>query len=346
MVEARLLGREASLAALADFSFGNYKFSADEQNAWSDIRELLGKRPADAVVVALGDDDDSLYAAVQFRSCLDQLDQLATPVFVRLKQQHKLAAFLRQFESHPLLPNRLVPFGSMQLLTSPEILLGRELDRLARAGHEVYASSTGQGERSPASVSWEHLAERFKASNRAQADHMATALNAVGYRIVPGVTKTELSHQDLERLAEIEHWRWCVERRSAGWKYAEMRDDVLKTNPILKDWRELSDADRDWNRELARRIPEALEREHLGLIKERELTPDSVSAKQLLDNELPILRIDPLNERDLISADAACENPSTRIRLVWKGAGRLAEIEHRLAHHPKLSNAIECWTRT
>jgi hypothetical protein len=347
--ENKLRGRDSALATLAEFSFRSFAFGEDRMDGWPDVRRLLSMRPADAVVVALDCDDSSLYTALQFRSCLDQLDQFATPVFVRLKEQYKLGVFLQQVESHHLLANRLVPFGSLEQLTSPEILLGHELDRIARAGHDVYAGLAGRDESSPASVPWERLAERYKESNRAQADHIAIAVDALGYRIVPGATKIELLAEELDRLAEIEHWRWCVERKAAGWKYGATRDDVLKLNPILKPWNELNDGERDSNRALARRIPEILARENFGLVKERNLTPEQFKACSAVEPVgrpvLTILRVDPLNDAELADADAAAADPATRIRLCWKGANHLADIERRLAHYPRLAHAVEGWIR-
>jgi len=347
--ENKLRGRDSALATLAEFSFRSFAFGEDRMDGWPDVRRLLSMRPADAVVVALDCDDSSLYTALQFRSCLDQLDQFATPVFVRLKEQYKLGVFLQQVESHHLLANRLVPFGSLEQLTSPEILLGHELDRIARAGHDVYAGLAGRDESSPASVPWERLAERYKESNRAQADHIAIAVDALGYRIVPGATKIELLAEELDRLAEIEHWRWCVERKAAGWKYGATRDDVLKLNPILKPWNELNDGERDSNRALARRIPEILARENFGLVKERNLTPEQFKACSAVEPVgrpvLTILSVDPLNDAELADADAAAADPATRIRLCWKGANHLADIERRLAHYPRLAHAVEGWIR-
>jgi hypothetical protein len=343
--EIRFRGRDASLAALAGFSFHDFAFGEDQSDVWPDVCRLLTQRAADAIIVALERDDDSLYSALQFRSCLDQLGEFATPVFVRLKEQYKLGVFLQQVESHRLLADRLVPFGSLEQLTSPEILLGHELDRIARACHEVYSGLAGRGDASPASVPWERLAERYKASNRAQADHMAIAVGALGYRIVHGASKIELRGDELDRLAEIEHWRWCVERRAAGWKFGGARDDVLKFNPLLKPWGELTDSDRVWNRALVCRIPEVLACENFGLVKERELTLDQLrSCSDVETVALTILLVDPLNDKELTEGDAACTNSSMRVRLYWKGASHLPEIERRLPHYPNLAGAIEGWS--
>jgi hypothetical protein len=199
-------------------------------------------------------------------------------------------------------------------------------------------------------VPWERLAERYKESNRAQADHIAIAVGAIGYRIVPGAAKIELVPEELDSLAEIEHWRWCVERKAAGWTYGATRDDVLKLNPLLKPWGELSNSERNANRALASRIPEILARENFGLVKERNLTPEQLKTCSNVEPTghpvLTVLRVDPLNDVELVEADAAAAaDPATRVRLCWKGAGHLAEIERRLVHYPRLAHAVEGWIR-
>jgi voltage-gated potassium channel Kch len=348
--DGKLRGSDTNLLRLADFHFESRTFGADRPEVWPQVREFLSTRPASAVVVALQSDDDSLYAALNFRDCLDQLDHFMTPVFVRLREQYKLGSFLQHVESYRLLPHRLVPFGALEQLTSPEFLLGHELDRLARAGHEVYSSATQKDDNSVASVPWERLAERFKASSRAQADHIPIAVRAIGYRIVGGASQVELAEQDVERVAEIEHYRWCIERRSAGWTYGKTRDDILKRNPILKDWSELSEKERSSNRELARRMPTVLARANLGLARERCLTLDEIASRQgrqaVGDNTTFVVRVDPLDDRELAEAEIACANSTMRVRLAWRGPGRLAEIEQKIAGYPKLNAAVEGWTAT
>lgn len=346
-VETKFCNNRDKLSTLADFVFESHTFGPDLPQTWPQVASLLARRPADAIVVALQSDDDSLHAALRFRSCLDVLDQFTTPVFVRLTEQFKLGAFLQQVESYRLLPDRLIPFGALEQLTSPEFLLGHELDRLARAGHEIYSSAVGLREHSSASTPWEHLPERFKASSRAQADHIAIATSAIGYRIVPGAPRIDLSKEDVERLAEIEHCRWCIERRSSGWTYAEARNDVLKLNPMLKDWNDLTEKDRESNRELARWVPTVLARVNCGLVREQVRTLAELQScsksKRECEHNVCILRIDPLDDRELAGAEMACADSTTRVRLVWKGAAQLAEIENRIARYPKLGAAIDGW---
>src|SRR5579859_193716 len=116
-----------------------------------------------------------------------------------------------------------------------------------------------------------------------------------------------------------------MERRAAGWTYGPTRDDVLKRNPWLKPWSELSDDERGANRALAQRIPEILARENLGLVKELNLTLEQLKSCSVAEMAgrptVTILSVDPLNELELSEANAACANRTTHVRLCWKGAG-------------------------
>jgi hypothetical protein len=47
-------------------------------------------------------------------------------------------------------------------------------------------------------------------------------------------------------------------RRRIGWKYGDLRDDVAKTDPALKLYRELTDKDKEPNRTVARVMPAKL----------------------------------------------------------------------------------------
>jgi hypothetical protein len=344
--------RERGLAALADFSFQNCLFSFENPAVWAEVEDALGNRPVQAVVVALGSDAETLHTALQFRACLDHLDFLVTPVFVRLKEEYKLGDLLHEIESHPLLPDRFVSFGNMHVLTSPDVLLSHGLDRLARAWHEIYLENVARTAPSPAFVPWEHLAERFKASNRAQADHAAIALRAVGYRVVAGKPKITLSDDVVEKLARIEHWRWTCERCAAGWSHEEVRDDILKQNPLLTDWEKLPEENRVWNLNMARRIPDVLARMGLGLTREvivdmgREASPQDMSVGHgSAEKEIRVLVVDPMDDAQILRAEHECADERVRVFLRWSGARMLLKIEQKLERCQRLFRATEGWVR-
>jgi hypothetical protein len=63
---------------------------------------------------------------------------------------------------------------------------------------------------------------------------------------------------EVERMAELEHGRWNVERLRDGWRYGKQRDDSRKTHDCLVSWQELSDDIKRYDRNAVRAFPETL----------------------------------------------------------------------------------------
>ena len=332
------------LLDVADFEFEASRFGSGNPTSRLTIEALLEREAVDAVVVALGEDDDALHAAFQFRMALDLQERLVTPVFVRLKRQHKLGGFLGEVESHVLAPDRLVPFGALSELASPEVLLDSELDRVARALHEVYLRGLPAGASSPAAVAWERLAERFKASSRDQADHLAGALRRAGYRLVAASGSPQpLEGEAEEALAQAEHWRWLTDRRASGWTYARTRNDGLKQSPSILEWGAMDDAARDYDRSFARSIPEILARAGRAAIREQTLILGA-------DAETDLAAVDPKAELVLVIDpeieahwSVAAATVRARLRLRWRGGAVLKRLEAREDLQPLFAR-VEGWT--
>jgi hypothetical protein len=66
--------------------------------------------------------------------------------------------------------------------------------------------------------------------------------------------KEHLEHH-LERLAEAEHDGWMDHRLKNGWRYGEKREDTLKLHPAMRPWAELSEKDKDKDRNSVRQYP-------------------------------------------------------------------------------------------
>jgi voltage-gated potassium channel Kch len=346
-VEAEALFRQArpGLAGLADFSFHQFVFSATGE--WEAVEGELRAAAPDAIVVALGSDEDGLRTALQFRAALDKLDQFATPVFVRLKEQHKLGQFLKAVEARPLLPDRVVAFGEVRELTAPGVLLNHELDIMARAAHEAYLETANARERSPATVPWERLPEGYKAANRSFADHIAATLRFAGHRLVMGCSSVvAFDEQTVEKLAQAEHWRWCTEQRANGWTHGDIRNDVLKQTPLLQDWQDIPEGARKFNRELVARIPQIVARAGAGIKRERvAILNDTESLDAVMAGgpagAITVLVIDPSREDHWVVAKTAVER-GAKIRLLWRGAHVLTQVEqHR--DFQTIASSIEGW---
>jgi hypothetical protein len=72
---------------------------------------------------------------------------------------------------------------------------------------------------------------------------------------------------EVESLAIAEHDRWLTERISHGWTFGEVRDEVAKTHPSIRPWCELSEAERDKDRDAVRDIPLVLADFGLRLVR-------------------------------------------------------------------------------
>lgn len=54
-----------------------------------------------------------------------------------------------------------------------------------------------------------------------------------------------------EKIAENVHEVWAKGRMAEGWTYGEKRDDVKKQNPCLVPYSELSESEKDYDRNAA-----------------------------------------------------------------------------------------------
>ncbi len=148
----------------------------------------------------------------------------------------------------------------------PEILLNGTIELLARAVHRDYVrvqQAAGRtADTNPSMFDWDDLPESTQEANRSAAADVGTKLAAVGCRIQPWTDWTgeglTFSADEIERMAEIEHERWCRERAAAGWTYGQTRDDRRKTTPYLVEWSELADDVKDYDRNAVRALPELL----------------------------------------------------------------------------------------
>jgi len=137
------------------------------------------------------------------------------------------------------------------------------VEELAKAIHEKYLKENkNNAGYDRANKSWNDLDEDLKESNRNLAKDIPQKLNLINYHLKK-ITKgdneiPELNEKQIEFLAEIEHERWCDEKRKDGWKYGSVKDQIEKTHPYLQDWDELEDEVKDYDRVTVKNIPEIL----------------------------------------------------------------------------------------
>lgn len=164
----------------------------------------------------------------------------------------------------------------IELLAAGEVALGPSLFEtsgigiIAHAKHDDYVARERQrgatpGD-NPSMVDWDALPESLRESNSRYAESVASKLAAVGATLVPldasAVTSDLTLEQDLlEQLAISEHDRWVRDLQADGWHHTSgPKAPERKLHPLLVPWAELSEGEREKDRDGFRALPGLLAR--------------------------------------------------------------------------------------
>jgi hypothetical protein len=260
-VHAHLHDRHPELKTLAEITSLSVDLRSPQFQRAAFLFDPAGRCIVTHAYVCVDDEGLALSTALML---LNHLRGRGVPVVVRMNREAGLATLIgvlgargnRAFD-------QLHVFSLLEKACQPELVIGGTNEVLARALHQDYVARLGQQSDNPAALPWDDLPLDIKESNRTQADHIATKLEAIGFHIVP-LTALEavsftLTAEEIERLAIMEHERWVAERLGLGWTVGP-RDQKKKTNPNLVAWSELDDATREANRNSTRQLPLFLDR--------------------------------------------------------------------------------------
>jgi hypothetical protein len=167
----------------------------------------------------------------------------------------------------------VVPFGVVTRALSPEAITSGTTEVLARAKHAQYVrDERARGrtpEENPSMVAWHELEESLRQSNRRFAEGVGAKLREAGLAVVPAPlidpasVEAVLPDAQVEELAIAEHDRWCADLVADGWRHGPgPKDPERKLHPSLVPWEELSEEEREKDREPVRALPEMLA--HVG----------------------------------------------------------------------------------
>ena len=88
-------------------------------------------------------------------------------------------------------------------------------------------------------------------------------LNAIGCDIGPitdwdAPENFSFSSYEIEFLSELEHERWMQEKIAEGWHYGAKRDDRKKTHPSIIPYKDLSESEKEKDRDTVKLIPQII----------------------------------------------------------------------------------------
>lgn len=152
---------------------------------------------------------------------------------------------------------------------SPDRLL-----RMAQTFHEHYVND--KPKKLPENLRpWKNLPETYQTANLEQARYAVEILRAAGFDVRPKSGKRgaisnftgKAWRRAVERMAELEHGRWNVERLRDGWRFGRPRDDTRKLHDCLVPWENLPESIREYDRNAVRAFPEILAKAGFEVVK-------------------------------------------------------------------------------
>jgi hypothetical protein len=143
-------------------------------------------------------------------------------------------------------------------------------DRYARLIHEAYCAEDDLGcaknptrEKALANRPWKLLPETLRNANRSPADHFDVKLRSLGLALAPKIeaVPAELTKDELELLARMDHNRWWADRALDGWIHAKSRNDERKEHPDMVPYEQLNDDTRQKDRNNVKTVIRILDQE-------------------------------------------------------------------------------------
>ncbi len=226
----------------------------------SDFLFTAGKSvDVDIIYICLDDDSQGLSVS---QTLLRRLPNQQVPIVIRTQGTASLAGFLSSNDDGRSAFQRAHTFSLLDRTCTPDLLSSGPHEYLARALHEEYIrqqTKAGSADGS-ASLSWAHLPESIKESNRKQVDRIGANLETVGCRIAPLMDWDSppfaFTDAEIEVIARREHEGWCDDLHREGWIFAPGPKNMKKkTHPDLVEWERLPEPEKEKNRAPVRELP-------------------------------------------------------------------------------------------
>jgi len=234
-------------------------------------RDLQREAPFTVCYVALSRDVEGILAARRLNR-LRRLAGMPKLHFVALLNQQTFLADILDDNFLPIsLDKSQIPdfepieyFESLDETITIDMVVNEALDTLAEALHLAYVKTQVERgdspEKNPSLRQWAELPPHKKRANQNAAAHLDVKLRIAGCRLLdleapePAVAFPP-DAQTMEILAQLEHRRWMADKYLAGYTLGKRRDDDRMLHPDLIGWEDLSEPDREKDRDGLRQIP-------------------------------------------------------------------------------------------
>ncbi|MDT5350025.1 MAG: hypothetical protein QOH91_3312 [Mycobacterium sp.] len=256
-----LLGQYPSLGEVCKFSC----YSADVR----DIRRLAAHHragsapPISRAYVTAYHDELTVETALTLRHELDA----TVPVVAAVSGASGVAGLLHETSSGP----QLTVFKTLEKTCTIELVEGGSFEAIAQAVHDRYREMERMAGRS--TRPWSELDASFKDASRAHAREIAAKLLSIGCQITPlrdwRAAEFAFAHDELEKLAMMEHDRWWKEKIADGWSLGEKdpQQPEVKSNPYMVPFEDLPSDIAEYDRAFVGAIPEMLASVGLQVIR-------------------------------------------------------------------------------
>jgi len=267
----RFLHRYPHLEKTVELNFVHADPMTITPDRWHDMQTSTH---FDVCYVSLQKDVESILSARRLNKLRRHSKLRPLNFVVCLNQQNFLAEIIDD-DFQPIdLQKRDLPeyepieyFECLDETISIDVVVNEALDVLARTLHNAYLNTqleNGATLRSNASlIPWSELPAHKKKANQHAAAHMDVKLriaNCIAMDLDAEEPEAVFPPDDLmmELLAQLEHRRWMADKYLAGYSYGEVRDEDRMLHPDLIPWEELTEADKEKDRDNIRQIPPLL----------------------------------------------------------------------------------------
>jgi voltage-gated potassium channel Kch len=261
---AALAGRYPALSAYLDLDARPLAIDSARFQSGAAMQGESGAADITRAYVTLADEADGLQAALALHAAPGTI---TVPVTVAVVDVAAGVAEILGSDRGRLAG--ITAFGTVSEATSQRLLLRGVNELIARAQHVQWMrhlrSTAGDAAAdNPNFKPWDELTDEQKEFNRRFADDISAKLETIGAVIVPRPLPDpagdgfSFTADELERLAREEHDRWMQQRLRDGWVYGEHRDNARRVHDALKPYDDLTEIDREKDRDAIREIPGAL----------------------------------------------------------------------------------------